>query len=152
MFFKLVSITQFGVIPPTCPFRRDGSHIWGNLALPWLAGYFIHYWVKPSFSNLQNFLDLAILPMLWCLGTVWCHHYIFSFTVVSSLAAILSLLCPSSDLGSWNVSCPPTICVFDLLHDVFDFRTKSQAPVSVYIGHETLIRWQCKCTALKCLT
>ena len=28
MFLKLVSITQFGVIPPTCPFRRDGSHIY----------------------------------------------------------------------------------------------------------------------------
>ena len=27
MFFKLVSITQFGVIPPTCPFWRDGSHL-----------------------------------------------------------------------------------------------------------------------------
>ena len=27
MLFKLASITQFGVIPPTCPFRRDGSHI-----------------------------------------------------------------------------------------------------------------------------
>ena len=27
MLFKLVSITQFGVIPPTCPFRRDGSHL-----------------------------------------------------------------------------------------------------------------------------
>ena len=27
MFFKLVSIIQFGVIPPICPFRRDGSHI-----------------------------------------------------------------------------------------------------------------------------
>ena len=27
MLFKLVSITQFWVIPPTCPFRRDGSHI-----------------------------------------------------------------------------------------------------------------------------
>ena len=27
MLFKLASIIEFGVIPPTCPFRRDGSHI-----------------------------------------------------------------------------------------------------------------------------
>ena len=40
MLFKVVSITQFGVIPPTCPFRRDGSHMLAHsemLYVPLLA-------------------------------------------------------------------------------------------------------------------
>ena len=42
MLFKLVSITQFGVIPPTCPFRRDGSHGILKLFMTHLMGHIVY--------------------------------------------------------------------------------------------------------------
>ena len=39
MLFKLISITQFGVIPPTCPFWRTGHIYWSILVCTFSVKY-----------------------------------------------------------------------------------------------------------------
>ena len=69
------------------------------LAFPWIAGYFTHCCVKPSFNILHMCLGLvviahALVPCIMC-----CHHSTTSSVVLScsllSLAAIL--------LVSWSI-------------------------------------------------
>ena len=72
MLFKLVSITQFGVIPPTCPFWRDGSH------LLYLFSSLHPHWFSWLFTSLTVNLTL--------------HVYLFISVAHTCISIIIRLL------------------------------------------------------------